>query len=73
MYLSEVEKTAKNIIESNIKHFNQGKRKNKLSVNYYISDGNKVDILKDNKMILCGVTFQVASMAIAAINNYMES
>lgn len=72
MYLSEAEKTAKNIIDSNISHFNRNKRKNKLAVKYYISDGNKADILKDSKIILSCVSLQVACMAVAAINNYME-
>lgn len=44
MNYTEAEKRYISIIESNLKHFNTGRRK-RLDVHYYVSDGNKALVL----------------------------
>ena len=70
MNFTEREQLAKNITESNIEYFNMNRRKGKLAVTYYVNDGNKADIYKDDKRILATVTIEQASAAIVAIINY---
>ena len=70
MNFTEHEQLAKNITEDNIKYFNQNRRKGKLTVTYYVSDGNKADIYKDGKRILATVSIEQASAAVVAIINY---
>lgn len=70
MNFTERELMTKNITEDNIKYFNMNRRKGKLAVDYYVSDGNKADIYKDGKRILATVTIEQASAAVVAIINY---
>lgn len=44
MNYTETEKRYISIIESNLKHFNTGRRK-RLTIEYYISDGNRARVL----------------------------
>lgn len=64
------ELVAKTITEDNITYFNHNRRNGKLSVKYYVDDGNKADVYKDDIKILACVPVETASGAVVAIINY---
>ena len=72
MNFNERELITKRITEDNITFFNMNRRKGKLSVKYYVDDGNKADVYKDDIKILACVPMETASGAVVAIINYMR-
>lgn len=59
MNYTEAEKRYISIIESNLKHFNTGRRK-RLDVHYYVSDGNRALILLAGSTVAANLTIQEA-------------
>ena len=59
MYFDEKEKRYIALIESNLKHFNTGRRK-KLLISYYVSNGNKALILWGGATVAADLTIQEA-------------
>lgn len=57
MYFDEKEKRFIAIVESNLKHFNKGRRK-QLTVSYHVSGGNKADVQFNGKTIAAGLTME---------------
>ena len=66
MYLSEKEKYYKDSIDKIAERTG-------LTVVYYISDGNRVDILYNGYGILFGLNFETAYYAIYGIAHYKEA
>ena len=62
MYLSESEKRQKQSIDERIA------REGKLEVNYYIANGNRVDI----SGVMCGLTIEQAYYVVHGILNYAK-
>lgn len=59
MNFNENEKRYISIIESNLKHFNQGRRK-RLDVHYYIAGGNRALVLFAGSAVAADLTIQEA-------------
>ena len=72
MNFNENEKRFMETIESNIRYYNGNRRKKILGIKYYVEDGNKAKLTKDNRDFLTGMTIEQAYYAVAAITNYME-
>lgn len=59
MNFNETEKRLVSIIESNLKHFNAGRRK-RLAIEYYISGGNRARVLWGNVCVAEYLTIENA-------------
>lgn len=57
MYFDENEKRYISIIESNLKHFNTGRRK-RLDVHYYVAGGNRALVLFGGSTVAADLTIQ---------------
>ena len=68
MSYTETEKRYMSIIQSNIGYFNDH-HKDKLSVNYYVDNENKADVIFNGKTVLCFIPIEGAFYAIAGIIN----
>ena len=70
MNFTEKEQIAVDITRDNINYFNRNKRKGKLRVEYFVDDGNRAALYKDDTRILGFADIEQASAAVVAIINY---
>ena len=63
MYLSEQEKSYKTSIDGRVA------RQPEISVNYYISDGNRMDVFVKGKHMMCGLDLKSGYYVIHALAN----